>query len=94
MKVKVTLHTAPKKGEDKKLRQVIFRVREGGNDIKVRSDIMADPSIWDESVPGYRPTKKLPKGAMKEFNDKISGIIHLIGKLRGFGPPATAKSVR
>ena len=78
MKVTVTLHNAPKKGEDEKLRQVIFRVREGGNDIKVRSDIMADPSIWDESVPGYRPTKKLPKGAMKEFNDKISGIIHLV----------------
>ena len=78
MKVSVTLYNAPKKGEDEKLRQVIFRVRDEGNDIKVRSSLMADPSIWDESLPGYRATKKLPKGAMKAFNDKLAAIINHI----------------
>ncbi|MDD6737420.1 MAG: hypothetical protein PUE03_04435 [Prevotella sp.] len=65
MKISVTLHKAPKKGEDQNLRQVIFRVREGNNDLKVRTDLMADPTIWDDSIPGYRRTTKLGKGGTK-----------------------------
>ena len=41
MKISVLLHNAPKKGEDQNLRQVIFRVRESNNDLKVRTDLMA-----------------------------------------------------
>ena len=78
MKISVSLHNAPKKGEDQNLRQVIFRVREGNNDLKVRTDLMADPTLWDESVPGYRRTTKLGKGGTKAFNDKLQDIFRLI----------------
>ena len=80
MRITITLHNAPKKGEDAKLRQVIVRVREADKDIKVRTDLMADPTIWDDTVPGYRRTTKLGKGGMKAFNDKIADIIRLIEK--------------
>lgn len=50
MKISVSLYNAPKKSEDQNLRQVIFRVREGNNDLKVRTDLMADPKLWDESI--------------------------------------------
>ena len=78
MKISVSLHNAPKKGEDQKFRQVIFRVREGNNDLKVRTELMADPTLWDESVPGYRRTTKLGKGGTKAFNDKLQDIFRLI----------------
>lgn len=78
MKISVTLHKAPKKGEDQNLRQVIFRVREGNNDLKVRTDLMADPTIWDDSIPGYRRTTKLGKGGTKAFNDRLQDIFRLI----------------
>ena len=78
MKISVSLHNAPKKGEDQNLRQVIFRVREGNNDLKVRTDLMADPKLWDESIPGYRRTTKLGKGGTKAFNDKLQDIFRLI----------------
>ena len=78
MKISVSLHNAPKKGEDQNLRQVIFRVREGNNDLKVRTDLMADPTLWDESVPGYRRTTKLGQGGTKAFNDKLQDIFRLI----------------
>ena len=78
MKISVSLHNAPKKGEDQNLRQVIFRVREGNNDLKVRTDLMADPTLWDESVPGYRRTTKLGKGGTKASNDKLQDIFRLI----------------
>lgn len=80
MKISVSLHNAPKKGEDPNLRQVIFRVREGNNDLKVRTDLMADPSLWDDSVPGYRRTTKLGKGGTKAFNDRLADIFQLIEK--------------
>ena len=78
MKISVSLHNAPKKGEDQNLRQVIFRVREGNNDLKVRTDLMADPKLWDESIPGYRRTTKLGKGGTKAFNDRLQDIFRLI----------------
>ena len=78
MKISVTLHKAPKKGEDQNLRQVILRVREGNNDLKVRTDLMADPTIWDDSIPGYRRTTKLGKGGTKAFNDRLQDIFRLI----------------
>ena len=78
MKVTVTLHNAPKKGESPNLRQVVVRVREGNNDIRVRTDLMADPTVWDDSVPGYKRTTKFGKGGMKAFNDKIADMIRLI----------------
>ena len=78
MKISVLLHNAPKKGEDQNLRQVIFRVRESNNDLKVRTDLMADPTLWDESVPGYRRTTKLGKGGTKAFNDKLQDNVDFI----------------
>lgn len=78
MKISVTLYKTPKKGEDPNLRQVIFRVREGNNDLKVRTDLMADPTIWDDSIPGYRRTTKLGKGGTKAFNDRLQDIFRLI----------------
>ena len=80
MRITVSLHNAPKKGEDPNLRQVIFRVRDDNNDIKVRTDLMADPTIWDDKVPGYRRTTKLGKGGMKAFNDRLAEIYRLIAK--------------
>jgi len=78
MKITVMLHKTPTKGEDPNLRQVIFRVREGEIDWRVRADLMADPTIWDDSIPGYRRTRKLGKGGVKAFNDKISDIVNLL----------------
>lgn len=46
--------------------------------MKVRTDLMADPTLWDESVPGYRRTTKLGKGGTKAFNDKLQDIFRLI----------------
>lgn len=78
MKFAATLHNAPMKDADPRLRQVIFRVRVDNNDWRVRSTLMADPSIWDDSIPGYRRTTKLGKGGVKDFNNKIAGIFRLI----------------
>ena len=78
MKISVSLYNAPKKGKEPNLRQVVFRVREGNKDLKVRTDLMADPEFWDDSVPGYKRTKKMDKDAIKAFNDKISDIFQLI----------------
>ena len=78
MKISVSLYNAPKKGKESNLRQVVFRVREGNKDLKVRTDLMADPEFWDDAVPGYKRTRKMNKDAIKAFNDKISDIFHLI----------------
>ena len=81
MKISVTLHKAPKKGEDQNLRQVIFRVREGNNDLKVRTDLMADPTIWDDSIPGYRRTTKLGKGGtniIETINDMLKNTAQIV----------------
>ncbi len=80
MKITLRLHTAPKEGEDQNMRQVIFRLRDGDKDIKVRTDLMAYPDIWDDSVPGYKRTTRLGPGGMKAYNDKVSDIIRHIEK--------------
>ena len=57
MKISVFLATAPKaakKATDGKTRQVCFRVREGDADMRVRSGLLVDPSLWDSSIPGYQ----------------------------------------
>lgn len=80
MKITLRLHNAPKEGEDQNMRQVIFRLRDGDKDIKVRTDLMAYPDIWDDSVPGYKRTTRLGPGGMKAYNDKVSDIIRHIEK--------------
>lgn len=80
MKISAFLHNSPMKGEDPNLRQVIFRVREGNSDLRVRTDLMVDPTYWDDSIPGYKRTKKLDKDVIKAFNSKITDIFRLIEK--------------
>lgn len=74
MKIKVYLHTSPKSNEDSNLRQVCFRVREGGTDLRCRTDLLANPAYWDETIPGYRNTSKLDKKEVKRLNQTIADI--------------------
>ena len=54
-----------------RLRQVCCRVREGADDLRTRSSLLADPEYWAETIPGYRRTSKLTASEIKELNKKI-----------------------
>lgn len=74
MKISVYLHTAPKSKQDSDMRQVCFRVREGGTDLRCRTDLLANPAYWDETIPGYKNTNKLDKKEVLHLNQKIADI--------------------
>lgn len=78
MKISVFLATKGKGTDDRRMRQVCFRVREGASDLRVRSGLLANEDYWDESIPGYRRTTKLPKGEINGLNKKIQDITVLI----------------
>lgn len=78
MKISVFLAAKGKGTDDRRMRQVCFRVREGASDLRVRSGLLANEDYWDESIPGYRRTTKLPKGEINGLNKKIQDITVLI----------------
>ncbi len=95
MKISVFLATAPKaakKATDGKTRQVCFRVREGDADMRVRSGLLVDPSLWDSSIPGYRRTARLSKEEVETVNRQVSDITRLIHD--GYTPDRDASWLR
>lgn len=95
MKISVFLATAPKaakKATDGKTRQVCFRVREGDADMRVRSGLLVDSSLWDSSIPGYRRTARLSKEEVETVNRQVSEITRLIHD--GYTPDRDASWLR
>lgn len=78
MKITVSLNTPKNKGANQELSQVCFRVREKSSDLRARTELLANPEFWDETIPGYRPSAKLPKKEIQKFNKQISDITVLI----------------
>lgn len=52
-----------------------FRVRAKGVDIKVRSDIMVWSEYWDNSLPGYKRTRKVSAEVQKAMKTLLNEIM-------------------
>lgn len=95
MKISVYLAAAPKAAKsttDGKSHQVCFRIREGDADMRVRSGLLVNPSLWDSSIPGYRRTAKLPKEEIEAVNRQVCDVTRLIHD--GYTPDRDASWLR
>ena len=78
MKITVSLYTPKQKESNSTLSQVCFRVREKFSDLRARTELLVNPEFWDETIPGYKASAKLPKNEIKLLNRQIADITSLI----------------
>lgn len=77
MKVSIYLKPIKRSKSDTPSAYLGFRVRERQVDIKVQTDVVVTPDLWNNETSSYKRTRLVPKEEQKRMQDFVSAVTTL-----------------
>ena len=77
MKVSTYLKPIKRSKSDTPSAYLGFRVRDRQVDIKVQSDVVVNPDLWNNETSSYKRTRLVPKDEQKRMQDFVSAVTSL-----------------